>query len=173
MKLIEALKALKRLNVKLDDLKTKIKTHCAHSSIEQPEYGGEQRQRVQEWIDSYHDTCKEILRLRVAIQRTNLSTPVTIEIGDNKITRSIAEWIHRRRDLAKSEADMWKVLNDRHVRQGQVPSDRPDGKVIEIKSVVYYDPMMRDRKVSEYTDEPSLIDAQLEITNAVTDLIEQ
>jgi len=170
MKIIEALKHLKRLKIKADDLKEKVNRHCAHSSIEQAEYGDKQREKIREWIDSYHDTVKEILRLRVAIQKTNIQTPVSIEIHGKGVTRTIAEWIHRRRDLAAMDLDLWKKVNDNHVQTGALKPSRQDGDPIEVKSIKYYDPEIRDKKISEYREEPSIIDATLEIVNATTDI---
>ena len=47
------------------------------------------------------------------------------------------------------------------------------GEKIEVKIVRCYDPTTRDTKIELYRSEPVLIDSQLEITNAVTDLIEE
>lgn len=176
MKLIEGLKEVKRLNKKLDDLRMKVNKHCAHSSLKEPEYGDKQRDKVREWIQSYHDTVQRILDLRVAIQRTNLETEVTIELEDKQVTKTIAAWIHRRRDLANRDADLYRVLNDDHVETGTMHAGRgrnprSEDDLIEVTSITYYDPELRDRKLSAYSDEPSLIDAKLEIVNAVTDII--
>jgi hypothetical protein len=44
------------------------------------------------WIQAHGDIMKEILKLQIAIQKTNLLTPVTIEIGGKQVTKSIAFW---------------------------------------------------------------------------------
>src|SRR5882672_7662203 len=101
MKLIQAMKKLKDLNAKAEDLRKKVSQNCADLSIETPMYK-DQATTVEGWIQAHGDILKEILSLRVAIQRTNLSTPVTVELDGKQVTKSIAEWIHRRRDLAKA-----------------------------------------------------------------------
>lgn len=169
MKLIEALKQIKELQRKASDLRDMIKRHCAISSLETPLYDN-QKKKVESWLQSHRDLMKEILRLRIAVQRTNLQTDVTIELGGKQVTKSIAEWIHRRRDLAASDLMAWKVLSDRGIKEGQ--GSGPGGNVIEIKVIRYYDPETRDSMVQLFDSEPVLIDGKLEIANAVTDLVE-
>lgn len=169
MKLIEALKKVKALEKKADDLRHKVRNHSAISSVQTPVY---EKQGVQigEWIQAHSDVLKEILKLRIAIQKTNLDTIVEIELGGNKVVKSIAEWIHRRRDLAGDELEMWKQLTDRGIVEGSTKS--PSGDIIEIKIIRYYTPEERDRMKELFLSEPSIIDGRLEVINAVTDLLE-
>lgn len=169
MKIIEALKKTKDLERKAEDIIDKIKSHSAVSSIQTPEYA-DQRKQVKEWLQAHGDILKEIERLRIAIQRTNIETSVTIEIGEKNVTKSIAAWIHRRRDLASKQRSAWMVLTDRGIQEGIGKS--PSGDPLDIKIIRFYDPEERDKKVEIYTSEPSIIDSRLEIVNAVTDLIE-
>lgn len=169
MKLIEAMKKLKDLNIKAEDLRKKVSLNCADLSLETPLYGADQKATVDGWIQGHSDLLTEILKLRVAIQRTNIGTPVTIEIGGKQITKSIAEWIHRRRDLAKLEMDMWAKLGDRGLKEQNVQTS-PGGPVTEIRVRRYYDPKERDMKLELYRSEPSTIDATLEVVNATTEL---
>lgn len=171
MKLIQAMKKLKDLNVKAEDLRCKVKNSCADLTIETPLYGADQKAMVDGWIQAHSDILKEVLRLRVAIQRTNLATPVSIEIEGRSATKTIAEWIHRRRDLAKLEYSMWAGLTDRALKEQNVQTS-PGGPVTEIRVRRYYDPALRDQRSEMYRSEPSTIDAALETVNAVTDLIE-
>jgi hypothetical protein len=170
MKIIEGLKQIKDLQRKAEDLTTLVKRHCAISSLETPEYGTDQHKKVSGWIQAHSDIIKEILRLRVAIQRTNLETEVTIELAGKSVKKTIAEWIHRRRDLATLELSMWNCLTDRGIKEGL--GQGPAGDPIKIEIKRFYDPEERDNKRDLYSSEPTLIDAKLEIVNAVTDLIE-
>lgn len=179
MKLIEALKKCKDLHRKIDDLRDKIKLHCADMDVEEPVYGTveQQRKQVSDWIQSIHGSLKEVLRLRVAIQSTNLSTKVNIvlEEGKNPVTHTIAEWIHRRRDLAATELMSWNVLTNRNlIPQNYFPKgnkeDKEDVQLTKVRR--YFDPVERDKMVELFKTEPSIIDAKLEVTNAETDLIE-
>ena len=169
MKLIEAMKKIKELRIKADDLASKVTTYCADQSHETPVYP-DQKAKIKEWTQAHSDVLKEILSLRVSIQRTNLQTDVTIELGDKQITKSIAEWIHRRRDLAGLEEGLWRAIGDRGLKEGTVQTST--GEKTEVKIRRYYDPEERDNKVALYRSEPSVIDRTLEVTNAVTDLVE-
>lgn len=170
MKLIQAMKQLKDLAIKAEDLRGKVGQFCADLNIETPTYPDQKRQ-VAEWIQSHSDLLKEILRLRVAIQRTNLATPVTIELEGKQVAKSIAEWIHRRRDLAKLEMDVWAKLTDRGLKEQNVQT-APGGAVTEIRIRRYYEPAMKDAKLAVYRSEPSVIDSMLEVINATTELVE-
>lgn len=172
MKIIEALKKIKDHEQKVEELKARVKDNCALTNLETPKYAPDQAAKIKEWLQGIRDTLFEIERLRVAIQRTNLETMVEIELPDgNKVTKSIAAWIHRRRDLAKSEAESWEVLGDRGLREGRMKTSQPSEE-IEIKIVRFYDADERDKKRDALVREPSAIDGRLEIVNAVTELIE-
>lgn len=170
MKLIEAMKKIKELQIKADDLRKKVATYCADQSHETAVYGAEQKTKIKEWIQAHGDVLKEILKLRVNIQRTNLATNVTIELGGKQISKSIAEWIHRRRDLAEAERSMWAGIGDRGLREGVVQTST--GEKMEVKIRRYYDPSERDNALELYRSEPGIIDRTLEVTNAVTDCAE-
>ena len=169
MKIIEALKQTKDLQRKAEDLRDLVKNHCAISSLETQKYPNQTKQ-VSEWIQAHSDVLKEILRLRVAIQKTNLENEATIELGKKQVTKTIAEWIHRRRDLANEELSMWSVLGDRNIQEGI--GKGPTGDPIEIKINRFYDPVERDNKKDLFGSESSIIDSKLEVVNAVTDLME-
>jgi len=169
MKIIEGLKQTKDLAKKLDDLRRKINLNCVRMDYETPMYGDNQSTQVREWIQAYGDIVKKTLELRLAIQKTNLTVNVTIELDGVQVTKSIAAWIHRRKDLAKLEKMCWDALSDRNLKEGSIRLT--NGEMRDVKIVRHYDPVQRDNKVSLFDSEPSLIDAKLEIVNAVTDLI--
>jgi len=168
MKLIEAMKKLKDLGVKAVDLQAKVGATCANLDIETPVYADPKGQ-VAEWIQAHGDILKEISRLRTAIQRTNLATSVTIELGGVQVTKCIAEWIHRRRDLANLEMQMWAKLGDRGLKEGFMgQSTGAEPRAVKIQR--HFDPKERDVKIDLYRSEPSKIDGSLEVVNAVTEL---
>jgi len=169
MKLIEALKKVKYLQKKADDIKEKIGKHSADLDYETPVYA-DQRSQVTSWIQGYTDILKDISHLQYAIQKTNLEKQVKIKLGDNVVEKSITEWILRRRTLAKQELSMYKMLTDKNLREGNVQFS--GGQVVPAKIRRYYDPVERDKKLEELTTEPHEIDATLEIVNATTDLID-
>jgi hypothetical protein len=170
MKLIQAMKQLKELTTKAEDLREKVAKFCADLTIETPTYP-DQRATIDGWIQSHGDIVKRIGELRLAIQRTNLATPVTIELNGVSVTKPIASWIHRRRDLAALEGTMWSKLTDRNLKEQNLQT-APGGAVTEVRIRRYYDPSQRDQKRELYRSEPSIIDGTLEVVNATTDLME-
>jgi septal ring factor EnvC (AmiA/AmiB activator) len=170
MKIIEGMKRIKYLHQKIDDLTKKIKDHCADYDDSTEMYAN-QKEKIQEWIQSCEDSIKEILKLRIAIQKTNLATECTIELGEKQITKTIAEWVHRKRDLAGLSKNIWGSLTDRGLRK--FIGVKKEGEEESVaKLVLYFDSSFRDMKISEYAEEPSKIDGTLEVKNAVTDLID-
>jgi hypothetical protein len=170
MKLIEGLKQIKDLLRKAEDLRKKIAANSAYLNYETPLYP-DQKKQVSEWLQAHGDLLKEICRLRVAIQRTNLETETTIQLNGRPVTKSIAEWIHRRRDLANLDRDAWQRLTDRGLKEGIAPQST--GQQIEVKIIRCYDPAVRDEKIMALSSEPTIIDSHLEIVNAVTDIKER
>jgi len=172
--IVEALKMKKRLHKRLEDYRSKIKYHCAHMDNEKPVYGSQedQRKRVQGWVQSHHDTVKNIEDLSIAIQKTNLSTEVEILLGGKPVKKTIAQWILRRQTLASEEETCYKSLTDRGLRD--TIQTGPDGKTkIDYKVVRYYDAVDRDEKRDTFRHEPSMIDAKLEVVNATTNLVDE
>jgi hypothetical protein len=169
MKIIEALKQLKDLQRKAQDLVDKIAKYSADMEIETAMYP-DQKQKIAEWLQSHRDTVHQILTLRYRIQKTNIATKVTMIIGENELTKSIAEWIHRRKDLAALEKKSWDALTDRNLRDQRI--QQTAGGFQDIKVRRYYDPVTKDKWVSYLASEPSLIDGKLEIVNATTDLLD-
>lgn len=170
MKIIEAMKKVKDLQRKADDLKEKISKYCADLDCETPTYP-DQRREVSGWIQSTEDIYKEIEHLRVSIQKTNIETDVTIEIGGKFVIKKIAQWIHRRRDLAKAQESIWRALTDKGLKETSVVQLTPNSPQSFVKKRLYFDPSERDKKIELYRSEPSIIDSTLEIINATTELI--
>lgn len=168
MKIIEAMKRVKQNKEKVTDLQNKIASVCANLSHETPLYGTDTAKKVAEWAQSCDDLSQENIRLLCAIQRTNLSTSATITLGGKSVTKTIAEWVWRRREYAATDLKTWASLTDRGLREGHMNSST--GTPIEVKIVRHYDPVSRDEMMAMYRSEPHEIDAALEVVNAVTDL---
>lgn len=170
MKIIEGMKLAKELLVKAEDLRKKIALNSALLNIETPTYTDQKRQ-VREWLQSHEDVLRELARLRVRIAKTNLATQVPIKVGDANLTKSITEWIFRRKELAPLEQVAWAALTDRNLKEQNLKTSA-DGPVTEVRIVRFFDPVERDNRISVYQTEPGLIDRTLEVVNATTDLLE-
>lgn len=170
MKVIQALKAVKGNKEKIADLQLRIKNCCSNLSHETPVYGVETAAKIQEWLQSCQDTAKENVRLLTAIQKTNLQTEVTIELGGKQVTKTIAEWVWRRREYAALDVATWSTLTDRGLKEGMLQSST--GTPTQVSIVRHFDPLRRDEAIALYRSEGRLIDGALEVTNAITDLVE-
>lgn len=170
MKIIEAMKRVKANKEKITDLQTAINKFCANLSFETPTYGTQTADKIGMWLQGCNDLAQENVRLLTAIQRTNMATPVSITLGEKTVTKSIAEWVWRRREYAASDLKTWQQLTDRNLKEGT--GQNSNGTPIEVKIIRFFDPVKRDNMVAMFKSEPHEIDAALEVVNAVTDLIE-
>lgn len=169
MKIIEALKQTKDLVRKANDICEKVKHFSADMDYETAIYP-DQKSQVSEWIQAYKDIVREIGRLKFCIQKTNVTTRITINIDGNDITKSISEWIERRKTLATMEKQVWTALTNRGLKDLRLQQSA--GQIVDAKVRYYYDAKLKDRMTEILSAEPSLIDGKLEIVNAITDLIE-
>lgn len=168
MKIIEAMKRIKVLDAEIDDLTNKIRNNSAHREDEPSEYE-DPRAKVSEWVMGCRSRIKEMTRLKLAIQKTNLATNVSIKLGDNMITESIAYWIHRRMHMANKEAHVFRQLTNRGLQARGIQG--PD-KMEIIPVHLNYDPEFRDKELAVLNNEAQEINSTLEVVNATTDLIE-
>jgi hypothetical protein len=170
MKIIEAMKRVKINKEKIADLQTRIGQVSAHLSHETPIYGAETADKITGWAQSCDDLTQENVRLLCAIARTNLATSASITLGGVSVTKTLSEWIWRRREYAAIDLKTWQVMTDRGLKEGV--GQTSTGIPFEVKIVRNYDPERRDKKLVEYKSEPHEIDSVLEVVNAVTDLLE-
>lgn len=168
MKIIEAMKKIKANKEKIVELNARIQRHASHLSFESPVYT-DQLDKMKEWRQSCLDVSRDNVELLVQIAKTNIATPVTIQIGDNSITKSIAEWVWRRREYSAVDMQVWMQHTDRNLKEGNVQTS--PGVFTEVKLIRYYDPTERDKNLDWLRQEPHLIDGALEVVNAVTDLV--
>lgn len=170
MKIIEAMKRIKLNKDKLGDLQLKIQQNCARLNHETPLYGEETAGKIKEWTQACEDIGRDNIGLLIRIQKTNLATDVTIELGGKKVTKNVAEWVWRRREYAQYDLNTWSKQTDRNLKEGTAQSST--SVPVEVKIVRYYDPVERDKKLAMYQSEPKEIDAALEVINATVDLVE-
>ena len=168
MKLIQAMKQVKQNKEKIADLQNKVSQYCANLSVETPLYGSETKTKINEWLQSCTDLTQDNIKLLCAIAKTNLATEVTIEIGGKQVTKTIAEWVWRRREYAAIDLATYSKITDRGLKEGAAQTS--PGVMTELKLIRHYDPVVRDERLAMYRSEPHLIDAALEVVNAVTEL---
>jgi len=171
MKIIEALKKIKDLQRKASDLRDKMAKYSAKMSFEESTYV-DQRAKINSWMQAHHDIVMQIENLRERVAKTNIMTPVTIDLHGREITKSIHSWISRRRDLCDLDVAAWMKLTDRNLHDQAIRGTSDPSAVVEFRVVRFYDQEERDDKVDKYRSEKTIIDGKLEIVNAITDLLD-
>lgn len=169
MKIIQAMRKIKQLEDKASLYRERIAVYSQDLDIETPVYGEGQRDKVSSWLQGHEDLMREIESLKASIQRTNSSTPITIRIRDVEVTKTITEWIVRRAVTSKLNRQAWSSLGAKKLVDGSMQTSSGEHRNVSVRR--YYDPEERDRKVSLFTQEPTLIDGELEVANAITDII--
>jgi hypothetical protein len=172
MKIIEAMKRIKENKEKIADLQSKIFQYHVNMSYETPVYGPNTPGKIQEWLQSCHDLAMNNVKLLTQIAKTNLATSVTITLNEKPITKTIAEWVWRRREYAAIDLKTWAQLNDRNLKDMMTPATVQGAEPTKITVVRHYNPEQRDVHLNMYKSEPHQINAALEVINAVTDLVE-
>ncbi len=169
MKLIEALKQLKYLMKKAEDYRRNASQYSADMEFDQPPFP-DMKMKVAEYMQGHSDLIREINHLRYRLQKTNVLTQVTLQLHGKAVTKSIYEWIQRRKELADLELKAWQGLTDKGLTDRLY--QQTNGASAPMKMRRYYDPVEKERRVAELKLEPVLIDSALEIANCQYDLVE-
>ena len=93
-----------------------------------------------------------------------------MDLGGKNVKLTLAEWVLRRRELAGMERAAWESLTDNGLRDQRMKLSNGEGHK-DVKVVRYFDPQERDRQVELFKHEPGMIDRNLEVVNATTDLV--
>lgn len=169
MKIIEALKQIKYLTKKCEDIQQKLAIHSADMEYENPPFP-DMKAKVSEWVQSHGDIVKEIGKLKFRVQKTNVLTSVSVPLDGITVTKTIYEWIQRRKDLSKLELNAWEKLTDRNLKDQNYQQTTGQQSLLKMRR--YYDPSEKEKRVLQLKAEPVCIDTVLEITNCTTDLLE-
>jgi hypothetical protein len=170
MTLTEALKLLKLEKNKVLSDSNQIKEYSAKLSTDTSPYP-DPKAKVAEWVQSATDKIRFIEKLSEAIARTNLLTTVTIELEGKQITKSVAAWIVRRRELAALEATLYRSMTNKGLRAQLIAATVAGNPPTVVSVELAYDQNERDKKIDALSSEPTLIDSKLETVNATTLLI--
>ena len=171
MKIIEALKNLQIIQKRIDKNCQQIREYCSYLNVEVPAFETPERQKqeVDSLIQANLDLEKEYLRLKLAIEHTNLITKVTI----GGFVYTISELVSIRRIVGKFRTNTYASLDPSvSVRRLQLhlsskanvdPSNPP--KVINLSKEEYKNIHLR-----EWENFIAQIDGTLEVVNATVEL---
>ncbi|RLI55917.1 MAG: hypothetical protein DRO87_08495 [Candidatus Thorarchaeota archaeon] len=162
MKILQALKKIKKLDRKIEKYQRRIQKYC--SFIVEPEdpppaYSSEDIRRMQQAVA---DLLSEKVRIRVALHLTNVKTSLNYcgrnyTIDELLLLQNvdIPERIKTLKLLRRREKG--GVYRDEHSKQARV--------------VIQYDPRERDKVIEELEDALSALDDLLDNANIETDVI--
>lgn len=169
MKIIEALKNLKTIQKRMEKNCAEITQYCAYVNTETPAFETEEKQRteVAQRIQANMDLEAEYLRLKKAIETTNLNIKITI----GSRTYTITELISIKRVLGKYHAATYSALNPNAAmtRLNEVFRKGIDG-TNPARVVVLYKEEEKNKQLRDWEDFMSQIDGKLEVLNAETEL---
>jgi len=138
----------------------------------------EHQAHINAQLQSVNDMVKEIENISLRITKTNMETMVTLTLGETKVTKSIAAWILRRRELARIQSTTYQMLGknesrvqpQNYTKSGHEPTD--DNPIQVANPLKFFNRKERDDKVALYADEPIEINSKLEVVNATTSLLQ-
>jgi hypothetical protein len=175
--IVGGMKLRKRLIEKAADLRQKINAHHARLDNTSPTYKTDEAQTkvVAGWLQAHRDITALMEAISLSIQETNLKTKVEVVLDNKPITKSVAAWVLRRRELAPLDLQAILQLNDapenRGLRELSMADPNDKTKLNVVKVVRHYDVVNRDKMKDLFAHEPSRIDAALETINATTELV--
>lgn len=169
MKIIEALKNLKTIQKRMEKNCAEITQYCAYVSTENPAFETEDKQKaeVQSLIQANMDLEVEYLRLKKAIEQTNLNVSVTI----GSRTYTITELISIKRVVGRLHTMTYGALDPRAAvqRLNEIYRKGVDA-ANPARVVALYKEEDKNRNLRDWQEFLDQIDGRLEVVNAETEL---
>lgn len=167
MKLIEAMKELKLIEKRMEKNAEQITKYASGLSNEKEIFGSDSKQRaeVQALIQSNTDLFYNYIKLKKAIEKTNMETIVSFSIGDFSIT----ELLVIKRKMSSYITSTYNALNTK-VADSKYYTLKTEKADINI--VRYYEEEEKNKNLNKWQNFFESIDGRLEVVNATTDLIE-
>ena len=172
MKIVEALKGLRVIEKKIKKNTEQIGEYSSILSNEKSLFGDEkgQEKKVRELIQSNQDLLTYYLKVKRAIEKTNLVA--TVEVGGVKYTLSDALTIKRK--MARHMLDTYNALSTRTgdaklgMRRMSVSGD--PNQIISVLRM--YQETDKLDGLTKWQDLYDNLESRLEVINATTDLVE-
>ena len=170
MKIIEAMNAQKLTEKKIASKLEFIKRYAARPSIREDAFGGKEKEKVAEAIQSCMDLIKQHEDLKKSIDYTNLVTAV--EVGGKQYT--IHSLILHKRSLCRMKRQVWATLDDRQafMEIEQIRARQSADSKLNVQVINNYDIIKRDTERFAVDELESQIDSALQIANSKIDIVE-
>lgn len=166
MKIIEALKEIKKIQDKIGRNNKSIELYSSKLSNQKPHFESEevQRQEIQSLIQSNMDLVTRFLELKRLVDQANLNTIVNI----NNKEYTILDLLNLKRTAISFILNTYRSLNDSNVRNNM--RYIKDDDISQIDRL--YDEKEKNEKLAEWQELYDQIDSRLEVVNATTDIPE-
>ena len=177
MKIIEAMKRIKAIDAQIGVHANFISKNFARLTTEEAPFGEETSQKVQSAHQAVVSLIQEKNSLQARIQKTNITTPVTVSVvnqrGDREaVTKTISEWVFRRDRGVREEQSLVSLYEERFLKSKVGVQTLSNGEKVVVDVARAYEPDFIQQRSMALASEPLEIDAQLEIINATVDLVD-
>jgi len=168
MKMVEALKRLNLVLKRMEAQCGRVTDSASRMSVEVPPLGSDDAHidKLKSLVQSNLDLAEEYLALKRAIDKTNLSTLVTIDDQ----TYTITDLLNWKRKVGAFVLKTFKSLDDKpthlKIQQWARVSGDPVPTVVR-----YFDETAKFQELDKWQSFLDQINGKLEVVNAVTDLI--
>jgi len=172
MFLTEALAELKTLKKRIEATQQTILQYVVRDErMKDPlESGGGTKTVIAQELQKLKDLRERYVKVRAAIADANAKTTATV----GKMTRSVAEWLIWRREIAKDYQTFLLALQQAALKGRnvyQVPTHRQqEVGVSEIRVAVGIDEKVLGQDIENYEEVTGNLDAQLSLLNARTEI---
>jgi len=169
MKIVQGLKKLRVIEKRMAKGIEEIQVLSSALSNEKPVMGNEEKQEteVKSLVQSNFDLVEEYLRLKLALEKTNLEVSTSIS-GE---ARTLSEWLVIRRKLGSTMLSTVGAMNDRAAENRRTLNRglTPEGQAVHV--VRFYDEKTKMDRLRQLTDRLEAIDGKLEVVNATTNVV--
>lgn len=168
MTIIEGMKELRLIEKKMKVNSQRILEYSSIISTEKPYFATEEEQgkQVKGLIQSNLDLADRYMKIKRAIERTNLETRITF--GEKKFT--LSDLLTLKRKLIASIQETYHALSDTAAQAKKNSFQRVSGdKEVSIKRL--YDENEKHQSLRYWMELLSEMDGRLEVVNATTSLI--
>lgn len=168
MKIIEGMKRLRVIEKRMEQQQNLITEYASKLTTEMPRFQSkdEQAAQVASLVQSNADLFDEYLRIKRAIEYTNLN--VTVEMQGR--TYTISDLLVIKRKMGSRMVKTYQALNDSTAQYRHKHTPKYEGESPRVE--ILYSEKDKLDNIRKWQDLTSMIDSRLEVINATTDLME-
>ncbi len=173
-KVIEAMNELKLIEKRLTSKLSFLERFAARPSIREDSFGGKEKDKVNEAIQSCVDLVTEYERLKRTIDFTNLWAKTSVKTAGKEKEHTLHSLILHKRVLCSFLKKIYAALDDRraHSEVEQIRARQATDAKLNIQVVHNYDIAKRDEAKVAIDELEASIDSSLQIANSKLEVID-